>query len=118
LKSWIRIDGTVPKKNRSELLQQFQEGKIQFLIGHPASIGHGVRLENCFYAIYFSLSESFEQFDQSMRRIFRKGQENVCKFLYLIADGTVDEKIMTTLENKGNVAEEVFKYIKEYRGER
>lgn len=114
--TWGRVDGTVPKSVRSDIINRFQDGLIQFLISHPASIGHGNRLENCRYAIYFSLSESYEQYDQSRRRIFRRGQEHQCKFIYLIANGTVDEKIMTTLENKGNVAEAVFRYIKEYRG--
>lgn len=116
--SWSRVDGTVAKSDRPEIIHRFQDGLTQFLIAHPKSIGHGNRLENCQYAIYFSLSESYEQYDQSMRRILRRGQENQCKFFYLIADHTVDEKILETLERKGNVAEAVVDYIRENHGER
>jgi len=113
-KTWGRADGTiVSRAKKDETIKAFKKGDLQYLIAHPGSIRHGIRLENCTYAIFFSLSHSYEFFDQCCGRIWRKGQTKKCSFYFLIADRSVDEVIMKALENKGKVVEEVFRYIKE-----
>ncbi len=108
-----RVDGTVKNQTiKDETVKDFKKGKFQYLISHPASLGHGVTLVNCTYTIYFSLSHSWEMFEQSMGRIYRKGQTNKCSYYFLIADCSVDEIIWRALQEKKSVSEAVFKYIK------
>ena len=112
-KSYCRIDGTITNQNiKDASLQSFKNGEVQYLISHPASLGHGVTMVNCSYVIYFSLSHSWELYDQSSGRIYRKGQTSKCSYYFLIADNSVDEVIMDALMTKGKVAEAVFNYIK------
>jgi SNF2 family DNA or RNA helicase len=108
-----RVDGTIRNQFiKNETLVDFKNGRLQYLIAHPGSIGHGVRLENCSDAIFFSLSHSYELFDQSCGRIWRKGQKSKCSYYFLIADCSVDEVIFEALMNKEKVVEMVFNYIK------
>jgi len=112
-KSYCRIDGTIKNQNvKDASLEAFKNGNVQYLISHPASLGHGVTMVNCTYAVYFSLSHSWELYDQSSGRIYRKGQTSKCTYYFLIADNSVDEVIMDALMKKGKVAEAVFDYIK------
>lgn len=112
--AWGRVDGTIKKQeDKIQTINKFKNGNIQYIIAHPGSIGHGVpSLVVCSYMIYFSLSHSWELFDQSSGRIHRKGQVNPCFYYFLIADRSVDEIIMKALEEKGSVAEAVFGYIR------
>lgn len=51
-------------------------------------------------------------FEQTKVRIHRAGQQKNCTYIYLIAKGTVDEKVLITLQNKANLAKNL---IDEYR---
>lgn len=113
--TWGRVDGTIKKQTeKMQTIERFKNGDIQYIIAHPGSIGHGVpSLVVCSYMVYFSLSHSWELFNQSGGRIYRKGQVNECFYYYLIADRSVDEVIYKeSLLAKGNIAEAVFRYIK------
>lgn len=117
LEKCTRVDGTISSQDlKNESVRSFVDGRSQYLISHPASLGHGVTLTNCQYAVYFSLSHSHENHYQSKDRIYRKGQKNACTYYYLIADKTVDGEILKCLENKANTAEAVFAYLKRNRG--
>jgi SNF2 family DNA or RNA helicase len=112
VQSWGRVDGTVGSQYvKDEWVRRFQTGEIKYLLAHPASLGHGVTLVNCVYAIYFSLSHSLELHQQSQDRIYRKGQTRPCSYYFLAAKGTVDGAIMNALARKKKVVDEVMDFI-------
>jgi SNF2 family DNA or RNA helicase len=114
---WARVDGEITRQQtRIDSIKDFKDGKIKILIAHPASLGHGVTLVNCSYAIYFSMSHSLELHVQSMDRIYRKGQHNACSYYFLVADGTIDEAIIRALDNKQEIVNFVFQYLKRKEG--
>ena len=76
-------NSTISTLRQIENIQDFKAGKYQYLIAHPASIGHGNTLVNCSDAIYYSLSHSFEKHSQSADRNYRKGQKNQCSYFLL-----------------------------------
>lgn len=109
----VRIDGTVSNQTvKNELLKEFMEGKKQYLISHPASLGHGITLTQVNYMIYYSQSYSLEQFYQSRDRIHRFGQRNACSYYHLVAHKTVDEVVVKALEKKESVVNSIFQYLK------
>lgn len=110
--SWARVDGTVNHATKEAAKKSFMQGKTKYMVAHPKSLGHGVTLVNCSYAVYFSESHSYELDYQSKDRIYRKGQKNACTYYYLIADKTIDMKIFNALKDKKKVVEEVFQYLK------
>ena len=64
--------------------------------------------------IYFSLPESWELWEQSQKRIHRMGQERPCFYYWMICPGTVEESIYSTLQQRKNYNDELFR---KYEGE-
>lgn len=113
-----RVDGTVKdQETKNQNVRDFISGKSKYIVAHPKSLGHGVTLVNCHYNIYFSMSHSYEMQYQSGDRIYRKGQVHKCADYFLVADRTIDSKILYALNNKKKVVQEVFEYLKKGRRE-
>lgn len=50
--------------------------------------------------VFYSLDYSMSIFEQAKARIHRVSQKNDCLFIYLIAKGTVDRKVLRVLREK------------------
>ncbi len=83
------IDGRSSGK-AGETAAAFQAGEVQRLVCHPAAAGHGITLTRAAYCIYYSMSFSSEQYEQSQNRIHRVGQERPCTYYHLLATVTPD----------------------------
>lgn len=99
-------------KNTDESIRQFKYGEAQYIIAHPATLKFGVTFTNCTYAVYFSMSYNFEEYYQSHDRIYRKGQTKPCTFIFLLADGTIDETIYKVVNEKGDSAKLIEELIR------
>lgn len=73
------------------------------------SASKGLNLQKCNRIIYFSLPLSSEDFEQSKKRIHRIGQEKTCFYYLMICNGTVEEQILHTLEERKDFTDELFK---------
>lgn len=101
LGSMARVcNSSVNQTKQIENIRDFKDGKYQYLVAHPASIGHGHTLTVCSDAVYYSLSHSYEKQTQSADRIYRKGQKNQCTYYFLLADDSIDEVIYRLLHQK------------------
>lgn len=69
--------------------------------------GVGIDLTRANVGIYYSLTHSLGDHEQSRARLHRPGQTRHTHFLYLVAPGTIDAKIMRALEEKKDVIEAV-----------
>ena len=115
--TWRRIDGTIKGQEiKNKSIQEFKMSDVQYLVAHPGSLSRGQNLHNCSYMLFFSLSHSYDYFDQCSGRIYRDGQKNKCSYYYLVAENSVDEGILRALKKKENVVMSVFNYIKKKRG--
>ena len=99
---------TSKTKNRDDIIRDFKNNKIKMLFTHPQLLGKGLTFTNCNYNIYYSLSFSYEDFKQSQDRIHRIGQTNKCTYIVLQMQNTIDEKIYSCLERKGNTVDELY----------
>jgi SNF2 family DNA or RNA helicase len=54
--------------------------------------------------VFYSLDYSMSNFDQAKARIHRVSQTENCHYIYLIAAGTVDRKILRSLRGKIDLA--------------
>ena len=88
--------------NVSTTIDGFNRGDVPLLIGHPASMGHGLNLQgSCHHVIWFGITWNLEHYDQAIARVYRQGQTSDKVFVYhIIAKDTLDEKVMRVLENK------------------
>lgn len=101
-------------------IQDWNEGRIPMLLVHPASAGHGLNLQKGgSLVIWFSLTWSLELYQQANKRLHRSGQQHTVVIHHLIADGTIDEDIMKSLQEKkqgqDGMLEAVRARIREYK---
>ena len=99
---------TSKTKNRDDVIRDFKNNKIKRLFTHPKLLGKGLTFVNCTYNIYYSMSFSYEEFRQSQDRIHRIGQNNKCTYIIIQGKDTIDEKIYSCLQRKGNAVDELY----------
>lgn len=82
-------------------IKDWNEGRIQVLLAHPASVGHGLNLQaGGNIIIWYGLTWSLELYQQANARLYRQGQKNSVIIHHLVAEGTVDEHVMEVLQTK------------------
>ena len=82
-------------------IDAWNRGEIPVAIAHPASIGHGLNLQDGGHIIvWFGLTWSLELYQQANERLNRPGQKHVCRVYHLILKGTHDERVLKSLKNK------------------
>lgn len=92
-------------KDRDEQVAQFQkEPEVMAFVGQIATAGLGITLTAASTMVFYSLDYSMSNFEQTKARIHRVGQRMPCTYLYLVARGTVDEKMLAALESKADLA--------------
>jgi Mesyanzhinovviridae DNA helicase len=103
----VRFDGQVGEKQKTEALDLFRSGKRQICVAKASSMGTGLTLVNSSIAFYYSNTFSLLERLQSEDRQHRPGQHNPVTYIDLIADRTVDLKILTSLREDHEVARKV-----------
>jgi SNF2 family DNA or RNA helicase len=82
-------------------IDAWNRGEIPVALAHPASIGHGLNLqEGGHIIIWFGVPWSLELYQQANERLNRPGQRNVCRIYHLILQGTHDERVLKALARK------------------
>ena len=97
---------------RRDELKRWQEGGAQVLAIQIQAGGVGINVVRARYAIYYSLSFSLGDYDQSQKRIHRPGQTRPVEYIHLVARNTVDVKIMRALERRAEIVESILAEIK------
>lgn len=88
-------------------------GKIDLLLAHPASAAYGLNLqEGGNHVIWFGLNWSLELYQQANKRLHRQGQKATVFVHHLITEGTRDEDVMEALQKKGDVQDELMRSLK------
>jgi len=99
--------GATPSAERGKIIDAFQKGGLQFLIANIGVGGYGLTLTASSTIIYYNLSFKVIDFLQSQDRIHRHGQAKTCLYLPLLARGTIDEYIYTTIVKNTAIAESI-----------
>ena len=99
--------------DRDEVIVGFKSGKYRILIANPQSAAHGLTFTHCSYAVYFSLTYSYELAKQSQDRIHRIGQDTRCTYYYLTARDTIDEVVHKAVLEKEKLSTAVLGYLRE-----
>lgn len=82
-------------------IRDWNNGKIQIAIAHPASTGHGLNLQSGGDTIvWFGLTWSLELYQQANARLYRQGQKDTVVIHHIVTKGTIDENVMTALKTK------------------
>ena len=105
-----------------EDVNDWNAGRIQIMIAHPASAGHGLNLQaGGNIVIWFGLTWSLELYQQANARLHRQGQQLPVTIYHVITKGTVDENVMKVLSGKAEKQDELIEAVKarveKYAGE-
>lgn len=91
----------------------WNSGKIDVLLAHPASCGYGLNLQQGgHHAIWFGLTWSLEQYEQANKRLHRQGQKHPVVIHHLIVQNGMDETVIEALKNKGNMQDALMSALK------
>ncbi len=100
--------GLTPQDERQKNIKKFQNNdKCRFIVGTPQTGGYGITLTAANTVIYYSNGYDLEKRLQSEDRAHRIGQQKSVTYVDILADETVDEKIVKSLRKKINIASEV-----------
>ena len=83
---------------------QNQNSPVRFFVGQPRTGGYGLTLTQASTVIYYSNSYDLEVRLQSEDRAHRIGQVNKVTYIDIIAEKTVDEKVLQALRSKIDIA--------------
>lgn len=99
--------------------KEWNSGRHPLLFAHPASMGHGLNLQDagnilCFYGLWWDL----EQHQQIIERIgplrqLQAGHPRAVYLYYLLVKDTVDEMVFNRLQSKKSVQEILLDAMKE-----
>ena len=100
--------GLTPQNERQDNIKKFQENeKVRFFVGTPQTGGYGITLTAASNMIYYSNGYDLEKRKQSEARIDRIGQTKPMTYIDILAENTVDEKIVKALRKKINIATQI-----------
>lgn len=102
------------KLEKPEHIAQWNDGKIQVLVTHPASAAHGINLQKGGNIIvWLGNTWSLELYMQFNARLYRQGQDKPVYIHHIVTKGTVDEKIVKALSGKKETQDGLMQSIKE-----
>jgi SNF2 family DNA or RNA helicase len=107
--STVEYHGGVDATLRQDHITQFQQkkGPTRYFVGNPQTGGYGITLTAANTVIYYSNSYDLEKRLQSEDRAHRIGQTGSVTYVDLIAEKTIDERIVKSLRNKIDIANEI-----------
>ena len=108
-KSVVTYYGDTSTEDRQKAIKLIQDPKseVRFIVGTPQTGGYGITLTGASTMIYYSNGYDLEKRQQSEARIDRIGQEKPMTYIDIIAEGTVDEKIVKALRTKVDIATQI-----------
>jgi hypothetical protein len=96
-----------------DAIARWNAGKIELLLIHPKSAGHGLNLQHggC-HMVFVSLPWSLELYEQTVGRLHRGGQPHAVWVYIMLTDKTIDERIWASLHDKRAVSDIAMEELK------
>lgn len=111
------IGGDVNMKRAGEIIDDWNAGNVEVLMGQISALAHGNNLQSgpCRDIIFHSFVWDYEAYDQFIRRIYRQGQKaKRVRVHHIVAENTVDEVVLESMQTKGAAQNALFQALKEY----
>lgn len=99
----------------NQVMEQWNRGEIKMLVGHPASMGHGLNLQHGGHTlVWFGLNWSLDLYEQFNARLARQGQKHPVMCHRVMVDGTVERTVKEALDDKACTQEDLRQAIGKY----
>ena len=100
--------GDTSDDERQRAVRDFQNSEhLKFFVGNPSTAGYGLTLTEADLVIYYANDFNLETRAQSEDRAHRIGQKNNVTYVDLISEGTIDERIVKSLQSKIDIGAKV-----------
>lgn len=111
-----RIASCTPEDEFNDIVRQWNRGELPILIGHPASIGHGLNIqEGGNTIVWFGLTWSLDHYDQANARLRRQGQTQPVVVHRILAKDTLDSAVSDALQRKASDETGIRNAIERYK---
>lgn len=97
------LDSKDPKVQ--SIITDWNNGEIPVMLAHPASVGHGLNLQDGGHTIiWFSLPNwDNDKYQQANKRLYRSGQTHAVNVVHIVAKNTIEEVMLRSLRSKQKV---------------
>ena len=106
LKRAASITGSTPMSERHTIVQDFQSGKLDYLVATIGAASTGITLTASSDLVFNDMSYVPADNAQASKRIHRIGQGNICR-IHKIVGSAVDRSVMESLQSKQQVIDKV-----------
>lgn len=98
---------------KGEAVDRWNAGEIKMLLAHPASAGHGLNLQHGGAVVtWFGLNWSLELYQQFNARLYRQGQTKPTRIIHIVAEGCIDERVMSAIASKAETQDDLLNFLK------
>ena len=112
-KALAKTGQVVRELKTTEDEDDWNAGKIDILLTHPASSAYGLNLQQGGnHVVWFGLNWNYELYTQANKRLHRQGQTEKVIVHHLVCEGTRDEDVMAALARKDDVQQFVMDSLK------
>jgi superfamily II DNA/RNA helicase len=101
---FVRLDGSVPQKQRQELVHKFQTDPECRLFLTTNAGSTGLNLQSANTVINVDLPWNPAVLEQRVARAHRMGQQQSVQVFVLVTEGTIEENLLATLAAKKELA--------------
>lgn len=107
------IHGGISEDDRETFKNEFQSGKAKWLVGNTATGGTGLTLTAAEIMVFYGNTQKMVDREQAEDRAHRDGLQHSVLYVDLIAEKSVDEMIISSIEDKVDLSEFIRKSIRE-----
>lgn len=115
----VEVKGSDKDQHKEDSMKGFACGDVRVLVSKPSICGFGMNFQSCHNVIFVGLSDSYEQYYQSIRRCWRFGQKHDVNVYVVTADteGAVVENIKRKDAESSIMIENMVKHMSIYNQE-
>jgi len=109
----VDVAGSDSIEHKEESVNAFIDGGIRVLISKPRILGAGMNFQHCHNTAFVGLSDSWEQYYQSIRRFYRFGQDHEVNVHVISAEseGAVVANIKRKEDQNATMGAEMVKFM-------
>ena len=94
-------------KNVKGVIATFDGNDVPADLAQIDTAGLGITLTAADTCVYYSVNFNYAAYSQSLARIHRIGQRNVCTYIHLTVEKTIDEIVLKALHKKEDLAKTI-----------
>lgn len=114
IKNYLDKSLRVVKYEDGDTLREWNKGKIDVLLAHPASTAYGLNMqEGGHVVVWFGTGFNAELYTQANARLHRQGQQHHVRVYQLYVPNTFDEQAIKAVEGKITLQESLMNAVKE-----